>query len=398
MVNKSKVHELANGLAGRMREMRRHLHMHPELSFEEENTAAFVADQLTAIGVSFTTGIGGHGIVAEVVGKRASSSIVALRGDMDALPIEEANKVAYASTRQGVMHACGHDAHTTCVLGAVQMLHELRDELPGTFRVLFQPAEERIPGGASLMIRDGALEPKPKAMFGQHVYPELVAGKVGFKPGMYMASADELYIRVKGKGGHAALPRRFNDPVTAAAHLITALQQITSRKAQHDIPTVLSIGKVVANGATNIIPNEVYMEGTFRTFNEEWRDEAHQWIRRMAMGTATTFDVEIEVEVRRGYPFLVNDEALTERAIDRARDFLGAENVVDLELRPTAEDFAYFSQQVPSCFYRLGTASADGQHTSGLHTPTFDINEDALVTGAGLMTWLAICEAEQNAG
>lgn len=390
MVSKGQIQALASGLTGRMVEQRRYLHMHPELSFNEENTARFVAEYLREIGVEFTTGIGGHGIVAEINGGIASDKVVALRGDMDALPIEEAGDAIYKSKNPGVMHACGHDVHTTCVLGAVTMLHSLRDELEGKFRILFQPAEERIPGGASLMIKDGALDPRPNAMFGQHVYPELTAGKVGFKPGIYMASADELYFTVTGTGGHAALPRKFADPVTAAAQLLINLQQITSRKAQPDVPTVLSIGKFKADGATNIIPNQVFMEGTFRTFNEEWRAEAHDWIDRMTRATGDTFGVDARVEIRRGYPFLVNDEALTLRAMDDARDFLGAENVVDLDLRPTAEDFAYFSQLVPSCFYRLGTASANGEHTSGLHTPTFDINESALETGAGLMTWLAV--------
>jgi amidohydrolase len=392
MVSKQRVHELTAALGGRLLDMRRHLHMHPELSFEETETARFIMAQLDAIGAPYRSGVGGHGIVAEIKGARSSDRIIGLRGDMDALPIEEANDVVYKSTKSGVMHACGHDAHTTCAFGAVSVLHALRDELPVTYRVLFQPAEERIPGGASLMIRDGALNPLPAAMFGQHVYPELEAGKVGFKPGMYMASADELYFRVKGKGGHGALPRRFSDPVTAAAQLIINLQQIVSRKAPPDLPSVLSIGKIVANGATNIIPNEVYMEGTFRTFNEPWREEAHGWIERITKLTAETFGVEAEVEVRVGYPFLVNDEALTARAIADAEEFLGAENVVPLELRPTAEDFAYFSQQVPSCFFRLGTASPDGRHTSGLHTPTFDIDESALQVGTGMMAWLALQE------
>lgn len=393
MVNKSRVHALAAQYSSEIQSIRRHLHKHPELSFEEHQTAAFVADQLTAMGVSFKSGIGGLGLVAELHGQEPASGIIALRADMDALPIHELNNVDYISQNPGVMHACGHDAHTACALGAVRILHELRNEWKGSIRVLFQPAEERIPGGASLMIRDGALDPRPHSMLGQHVYPELPAGKVGFKPGIYMASADELYFTVKGKGGHAALPQRLHDPVIAAAQLIINLQHVVSRNAPPEIPTVLSMGKIIADGATNIVPNEVYMEGTFRTFDEAWRSKAHEIIARICSATGDTFGVEVQVEIRKGYPFLVNDEIVTARAKAAAIDFLGEDQVVDLGIRPTAEDFAYYSQLVPSCFYRLGTASVDGRFTSGLHTPTFDIDETALTTGAGLMAWLALEES-----
>lgn len=389
MVNKSAVHALANELFDEVRNMRRHLHTHPELSFQEHETAAYIAACLQDAGISFTSGVGGTGLIAELEGK-GDGPLIALRGDMDALPIKEVNEVPYASKNAGVMHACGHDAHTASVFGAMKILHQLRDQWSGKVRIFFQPGEERIPGGASLMIRDGALKPMPDRLFGQHVYPELPAGHVGFKPGMYMASADELYLTVRGKGGHAALVRRFQDPVLAAAEIIVALQQVVSRNAPPEVPTVLSIGKVLAEGATNVIPNEVIIEGTFRTFNEEWRSEAHGLIERIAKHTALAGGVEVEVEVRKGYPFLVNDEGTTLRARDCAIAYLGADRVHELDLRPTAEDFAFFSQQVPSCFYRLGTAAMDGRFTSGLHTPTFDIDEDALRTGSGLMAWLAL--------
>jgi len=394
MVNKSRVHALAAQYSSEIQSIRRHLHKHPELSFEEHQTAAFVADQLSAMGVQFTPGIGGLGIVAEIQGAEPAKGLIALRADMDALPIHERNAVDYCSQNPGVMHACGHDAHTACALGAVRILNELRDQWHGSIRVLFQPAEERIPGGASLMIRDGALDPRPQSMLGQHVYPELPAGKVGFKPGIYMASADELYFTVKGKGGHAALPQRLNDPVIAAAQLIINLQQVVSRNAPPEIPTVLSMGKIIADGATNIVPNEVLIEGTFRTFNEAWRSKAHEIIERICAATGDTFGVQVQVEIRKGYPFLVNDEDVTARAKAAAIDYLGEDHVVDLGIRPTAEDFAYYSQLVPSCFYRLGTASPDGRFTSGLHTPTFDIDEAALTTGAGLMAWLALEESQ----
>lgn len=394
MVNKSHVHALAAQYSSEIQSIRRHLHKHPELSFEEHQTAAFVAEQLSAMGVQFTSGIGGLGIVAEIQGTEPAKGLIALRADMDALPILERNAVDYCSQNPGVMHACGHDAHTACALGAVRILNELRDQWHGRIRVLFQPAEERIPGGASLMIRDGALDPRPQSMLGQHVYPELPAGKVGFKPGIYMASADELYFTVKGKGGHAALPQRLNDPVIAAAQLIINLQQVVSRNAPPEIPTVLSMGKIIADGATNIVPNEVLMEGTFRTFDEAWRSKAHEIIERICAATGDTFGVQVQVEIRKGYPFLVNDEDVTARAKAAAIDYLGEDQVVDLGIRPTAEDFAYYSQLVPSCFYRLGTASPDGRFTSGLHTPTFDIDEEALTTGAGLMAWLALEESK----
>lgn len=394
MVNKSHVHALAAQYSSEIQSIRRHLHKHPELSFEEHQTAAFVAEQLSAMGVQFTSGIGGLGIVAEIQGTEPAKGLIALRADMDALPIQERNVVDYCSQNPGVMHACGHDAHTACALGAVRILNELRDQWHGRIRVLFQPAEERIPGGASLMIRDGALDPRPQSMLGQHVYPELPAGKVGFKPGIYMASADELYFTVKGKGGHAALPQRLNDPVIAAAQLIINLQQVVSRNAPPEIPTVLSMGKIIADGATNIVPNEVLMEGTFRTFDEAWRSKAHEIIERICAATGDTFGVQVQVEIRKGYPFLVNDEDVTARAKAAAIDYLGEDQVVDLGIRPTAEDFAYYSQLVPSCFYRLGTASPDGRFTSGLHTPTFDIDEEALTTGAGLMAWLALEESK----
>lgn len=375
-------------------QMRRHLHQYPELSFEEAETAAFVARHLSEWGISFQKEVAGHGIVALIEGCNPEKGVVALRGDMDALPIQEANQVPYCSQHPGVMHACGHDVHTTCLLGAARILHELRDQWSGTVKLLFQPAEERLPGGASLMIKAGALEnPKPTAIFGQHVFPLLEAGKVGFRAGMYMASSDELYLTVKGKGGHGAMPHECVDPVLIIAHIITALQQIVSRYADPTVPSVLTFGHIASSGgSTNVIPNEVKLMGTFRTMQENWRYEAHRRMQRIAEGIAESMGGACELRIEVGYPTLFNDEALTEKARQNAVEYLGADNVVDLPIRLTSEDFAYFSQVIPGCFYRLGTRNAARGITSLLHTDTFDIDEDSLPIGAGLLAWMAVRE------
>jgi amidohydrolase len=372
--------------------MRRHLHMHPELSYQEVETSSFVAAQLQRLGLEVQTGIGGHGLTAFIRGNNPESRLVALRADMDALPIVEQNDVEYKSKREGLMHACGHDVHTSSLLGAAIILNELRDQFEGTIQLVFQPAEEVLPGGASLMLKDGVFaKRKPQAIFGQHVYPELPAGKIGLKPGVYMASADELYVTVKGRGGHGAKPDRNIDPVLIASHLIIALQQVVSRWANPSMPSVLSFGKVVANGATNIIPSEVKLEGTFRTFDERWRKEAHSRMIALAEGLVKGMGGEVDFRIDVGYPVLKNDEALTVRSKELAAEYLGAENVVDLDVRMTAEDFAYYGHEMPGCFYRLGTASPNDESKSySVHHPRFDIDEEALKTGMGLMVWLAV--------
>jgi len=335
------------------------------------------------------------GVVVLIAGKNPDKKTVALRGDIDALPILEQNEVPYRSQNQGVMHACGHDVHTASLLGSARILSQLRDQFEGTIKLIFQPGEELIPGGASIMIKEGVLQnPAPAAIFGQHVFPHLPAGKVGVRSGMYMASADELYITVKGKGGHGAMPEINIDPVLISAHLIVALQQIVSRAASPKVPTVLSFGKIIANGATNIIPNEVKIEGTFRTMNEEWRTQAHEKMKKMAELLAESMGGTCEFEIRRGYPYLENNPELTERMQQAAKDYLGADNVVDLDLWMAAEDFAYYTQQVDACFYRLGTRNESRGITSSVHTPTFDIDEDALEIGMGLMAWLALRELQ----
>ena len=372
--------------------MRRHIHMHPELSYQEVETSSFVAAQLQRLGLDVKTGIGGYGLTAFIQGKNPDSRLIALRADMDALPIQEQNTSEYKSKHDGVMHACGHDVHTSSLLGAAIILNELRDQFEGTIQLVFQPAEEVLPGGASLMLKDGVFANRtPQAIFGQHVYPELPAGKIGLKPGVYMASTDELYVTVKGRGGHGAKPDRNIDPVLITSHLIVALQQVVSRWSNPAMPSVLSFGKVIANGATNIIPNEVRLEGTFRTFDERWRKEAHERMVALADGLVKGMGGEVDFRIEVGYPVLKNDEALTIRAKEKAIEYLGHENVVDLDVRMTAEDFAYFGHAMPGCFYRLGTASSKDESKSfSVHHPRFDIDEEALKTGMGLMAWMAV--------
>lgn len=372
---------------------RRHLHANPELSFQEFETSSYVKRELEAIGITSIEMKADTGIVALIEGKNPVSKTIALRGDMDALPIEEQNEVSYKSTKSGIMHACGHDVHTSSLLGTARILFELREHFEGTVKLLFQPGEELIPGGASLMIKDGALKnPTPSGIIGQHVMPLIPVGQVGFRKGMYMASADELYITVKGKGGHGAIPESLIDPVLIASHLIVALQQVISRNGSPKIPSVLSFGRVEALGATNIIPNEVKIQGTFRTMDEVWRAKAHHHMTTIAKGLVEGMGGTVDFEVRKGYPFLKNAEALTSRAEEAAIEYLGAENVLPLDIWMAAEDFSYYTQEIDGCFYRLGTRNESKGIVSGVHTPTFDIDEDALEIGAGLMAWIAINE------
>jgi amidohydrolase len=397
---KESIQNLAHRHLPDLTAIRRHLHMYPELSFEEVETARFIEQQLAGWGVEFQAGVAGTGIVALVKGRHPEKKTVALRADMDALPIQEAGNAPYKSRKEGVMHACGHDVHTTCLLGAVRILNELRDQWEGTVKCIFQPGEEKLPGGAGLMIAAGVLDdPVPAGIFGQHVHPPLRAGMVGFRPGMYMASTDEIYVTVKGRGGHGAMPHLAVDPVAITAQLIVALQQIVSRYGDPTIPSVLTFGKIHSSGgATNVIPNEVKLEGTFRTMDEIWREEAHRRMRKIAESMAQGMGGACELTIVRGYPALHNHEALTERARGWAVEYLGAENVVELPLRMTGEDFAYFSQAMPACFYRLGTGNPEKGITSPVHTDTFDIDEAALETGVGLMAWLAVRELGQGGG
>lgn len=371
--------------------IRRYLHAHPELSFAEENTAAYIASLLTQWDISYEQDIGGHGIVGTIRGRHPDKKVVALRADMDALPITEQNSCDYISTNQGVMHACGHDVHMTCLLGALKILNQHKEQFEGSIKFIFQPAEEKTPGGALAMINEGVLEnPKPQVIIGEHVYPDLEAGLVGFKSGNYMASCDEINLCVKGKGGHGAIPGQFNDTVLAAAQIVVSLQQIVSRRAEPSIPTVVSFGKFIAEGSYNIIPNEVKIYGTFRTFSEEWRAQALQLITDIAQQTAKAYGTECDVFIDHGYPYLVNELQATEIAKKAAIDFLGEEYVVDLDLRMTAEDFSRYSQLIPACFYRLGTANTQKGITAKLHSSNFDVDEKSIETGVGVMTWIAL--------
>ncbi|MEJ7643355.1 MAG: M20 family metallopeptidase [Chryseolinea sp.] len=379
--------------------LRRHLHANPELSYQEHETVSYVADQLRASGIEAITRVADTGLIAEIPGRNPERKMIALRADMDALPIQEANDVTYKSKRAGVMHACGHDVHTSSLLGTARILHTVREEFEGTIRFLFQPGEEKNPGGASYMIRDGALQnPTPSAIMGQHVFPLLPAGKIGFREGMYMASADEIYLKVIGKGGHGAAPDLCVDPIVIASHIIIALQQVISRNANPRQPTVLTFGNIIGRGATNVIPDEVNIAGTFRAMNEEWRESALIKIKKMAESLAEGMGGKCEVDISRGYPYLENNPELTRRIRESAVEYVGKENVVDLDISLGAEDFAYYSQIVPASFYRLGTRNDAKGIISYVHTPTFDIDEDALAIGPGLMAWMALKELEREEG
>lgn len=374
-------------------DIRRYLHTHPELSFEEHETAKFVADKLRSLGLSPQENVGGLGVVAVIEGRNPGKKVIGLRADMDALPIFEQNDVPYKSQNNGVMHACGHDVHTSSLLTAAAILTEIKDEFEGTIKLVFQPAEEKAPGGASIMIKDGVLKnPAPNSMIGQHVAPNVPVGKIGFREGMYMASTDELYLTIKGRGGHGAAPHQLIDPVLVASHIIVALQQVISRNREPANPSVLSFGRFIADGVTNVIPNEVKIEGTFRNMDEAWRAEGLKRMKKMAEGIAEAMGATCEFEVVNGYPFLKNHPALTRRVRKSATAYVGKENIVDLDLWMAGEDFAYYSQVVDSCFYRLGTRNEAKGIISGVHTPTFDVDESALAIGPGLMAWMAVEE------
>ena len=372
-------------------DIRRHIHANPELSFKEVNTSAYILSVLDKLGLKAKK-IAGTGLVVEIEGKK-KERVIALRADIDALPIEEKNNVPYKSKAAGVMHACGHDAHTASLLGAASVLAKLRDEFAGTIKLIFQPGEEKLPGGASIMIKEGVLEnPAPESIFAQHVFPSLEAGKVGFCGGTYMASCDEIYLTIKGKGGHAAMPSSYVNPLLIASEILLELDNKFMKQPKNKIPTVLAFGKLQANGATNVIPQELTIDGTFRTMDEPWRKEAHEIIDCTIRAIAKKMGGDCDVRIEKGYPVLINNEETTKHARSAAEEYLGKENVISLEKRMTSEDFAFYSLLKPSCFYRLGTANAAKGITSGVHTPTFDIEESALEIGMGLMAWIAISE------
>jgi amidohydrolase len=393
---KVEIKQLSSLYLEEIRQIRRHLHQHPELSCEEFQTSEYICGKLDEYGIKYAKGIAKTGIVGMIEGTDPGSKNIALRADMDALPVIEENEVDYKSTVQGKMHACGHDVHMACLLGAAKILSELKDQFTGSIKLIFQPSEETYPGGAIQMIREGVLEkPKTSNVFGQHVINTLDAGKIGLKGGPYMASTDEVYLTVRGKGGHAATPEQVIDPILIASHIVVALQQIVSRNANPIMPTVISFGKITGDGRTNIIPDEVKIDGTIRTYSESWRRGIHEKISRMASAIAEAMGGTCDVRIAHGYPFLNNDENLTARVRSWAIDYLGENNVIDLEARMTAEDFAYFANEVPSCFYRLGIRNESRGIISNLHTATFDVDESCLETGMGLMAWIAINQLQK---
>lgn len=385
------IHQLAQNYAEEFVHARNHLHMYPELSTKEQETAKYLAAQLTKMGIKHESHIAETGLVGIIEGHNPSKRVIALRADMDALPIKEENDVPYKSINEGVMHACGHDAHMACLLGAAKILNETREQWEGTIKLFFQPSEEHFPGGAIRMIKEGVLEnPAVEEVYGFHVLPEMEAGRIGMKEGKYMASTDEIYLTVRGKGGHGATPDMNIDPIVITSHIIVGLQQIVSRFANPSVPTVLSFGRIIGEGRTNIIPNQVKVDGTLRTFDEKWRAKALERITEMASAIAKGMGGECEVSIEKGYPFLVNDEKLTDLARENAIAYLGKENVYKLDLRMTAEDFAYFSHKVPSCYFRLGVGNYQKGIHANLHTSTFDIDPHAIEVGIGTLAWLAI--------
>lgn len=387
---KDKIQQLAKEVYDETVQNRRHLHQFPELSFKEYETASFVKQKLDELSIPYQV-MANTGVIGTIKGELSADKVIALRADLDALPIHEVEGRPYGSQVKGVMHACGHDVHTASLLSVAKLLNNLRSSFGGTVKLIFQPGEEKIPGGASLLVKEGVLKnPEPQAIIGQHVMPSIEVGKVGFRSGLYMASSDELYLTITGQGGHGAQPQQNIDPIAITAQVITALQQVVSRFADPRIPTVLSWGKIIGDGATNVIPDEVHLEGTFRTFDETWRTNAHKKMRDIAVGIAESMGAKCKFEIRKGYPLLKNEPKLTESSSQYAKEYLGEENVVDLDLWTASEDFAFYSQEIDGCFYRIGTGNKEKGIQAAVHTPSFDIDERALELGVGLMTYIAI--------
>jgi amidohydrolase len=391
LIDHSEIKSAVNEIIDDLIEIRSYLHAHPELSFKEEKTALYLSKILNAWGISHETNIGGYGITGLIEGKNPLKKIIALRADMDALPIKEENHVSYKSLNDGVMHACGHDVHMATLLGTLKFLNENKKKFQGTVKFIFQPAEEMLPGGALKMIEEGVLEnPRPELIIAQHVFPELEVGKTGFKAGVYMASSDEINLVVGGRGGHAAIPDRYDYTLMAASKIMVDLFDAVESEKPADFPSVLAFGEFRADGAYNVIPSEVKINGTFRTFDEDWRKRVHHLIKEISSSRAKEYNCTCRLNIKKGYPVLINNEDVTGVSRKAAVEFLGSENVKDLKLRTTVEDFARFAQIVPACFYRLGIANREKGIVSNLHTPTFNIDESSLGIGVGLMIWIAL--------
>lgn len=389
---KNKIKELSNDLFDTIIAYRRHIHKNPELSYNEYKTSKFICSVLDKNKIKYKQGFVKTGIVAKIQStKNYNKKIIAIRADIDALPITENNTHNFVSQNKGVMHACGHDVHTANLLGVGIILNTLRDKFEGTVYLIFQPAEEKLPGGAKLMLEENIFGTnKPDAILALHVQPTLKAGSVGFKAGEYMASTDEIYLTVKGKGGHAAMPHQINDTILATSNIIVNLQSIVSRFVPASIPTVISFGKIIANGATNIIPDEVKVEGTMRTMSEIWRKKIHKEINNIAKNVAKSHNTTCDVKIIKGYPVLKNNIELTKKCKKLSQEYLGKKQVKDLDIRMTAEDFAYFSQKYPSVLFRLGTSNNNKNTQNPLHSSNFNIDEKALKTSVGLISWLSV--------
>lgn len=388
------IREKSSEIFEKVRGYREHLHAYPELSYREHETMKFVSEQLTNIGIEHTIGVGDTGVIGMIRGAHHTKEMpcFGLRADLDALPIQEENDVPYKSTKDGIMHACGHDVHTSVLLGAAELLNALKDQLPQPVKLIFQPGEEKNPGGATLMIRDGALQhPTVERMAALHVFPDMEVGNVGFKEGIYMASCDEVYITIHGKGGHGATPHRCIDPIMIGANMLQTLQQVISRKCDPKIPCVLSFGHFEALGATNVIPSKAHLKGTFRTMNEVWRAEALTLIKQTAEDIAKASGGRAEVNISKGYPYLENDPETTQRMRRIAQNFLGDKHVEELPIRLTAEDFSYYSQEVPVCFFRLGVRNEEEGIVHGVHHPRFDIDQKSLKFGVQMMALAPFC-------
>lgn len=393
---KEKIKSLASKYAPDFIAVRHHLHANPELSYQEFETSKFVQEKLKSFGIQYTV-IATTGVVGLIEGKNPGKRVFALRADMDALPIQEENDVPYKSVNPGVMHACGHDVHTTCLLGAAKILNETKGDWEGTIKLIFQPGEEKNPGGASLMIKDGVLEnPAPAAIFGLHVNPQLETGKLSFRGGKVMASADEIYITISGNGGHAAAPHTTVDPILIASQLVVALQQVISRNRDPFSPSVLSITSIHGGFTTNVIPGEVKLMGTFRAMDETWRFKAHELIKKIATDLVTGMGAKLDIHIDVGYPAVINNEKLSQQARLNAEAFLSTALVEETEMRMGAEDFGYYCQKIPGCFFRLGTGNKEKGITSGVHTPLFNIDENAIEIGMGIMAWLGATSSTEN--